>query len=105
MWGIMLLWLFFGVAVISDAFVEGIEVITDTTHQVQRMDQHGRPFWREEPVWNWAVANITLLAVGSSSPEILLSLIETLLTLGRPAGEIGASCIVGSVGSPVYKLS
>lgn len=96
MWGIFLLYLFFGVAVISDAFVEGIEVITDTTHQVKRMDQHGRPVWREEPVWNWAVANITLLALGSSSPEILLALIETLLTLGQPAGEIGPSCIVGS---------
>lgn len=37
-----------------------------------------------------------LLAVGSSSPEILLSLVEALLSLGKPAGEIGPSCIIGS---------
>ena len=47
-------------------------------------------------VWNWAVANITLLAVGSSSPEILLAIVECLLTLGQPAGELGPSCIIGS---------
>lgn len=39
---------------------------------------------------------IQLLAVGSSSPEILLSLVEALLSLGKPAGEIGPSCIIGS---------
>ena len=31
-----------------------------------------------------------------SSPEILLALVETLLTLGQPAGELGPACIIGS---------
>jgi solute carrier family 8 (sodium/calcium exchanger) len=62
----------------------------------KRKDSQGREVWREEPVWNWAVANITLLAFGSSSPEILLSLVDTLLTLNEPAGEIGPSTIIGS---------
>lgn len=46
-------------------------------------------------VWNDAVANLTLMALGTSSPEILLSIIETV---GNKfvAGELGAGTIVGS---------
>ena len=36
---------------------------------VERKDSNGKSVMREEPVWNWAVANISLLAVGTSSPE------------------------------------
>lgn len=96
MWGLFLIWVFFGVAVISDAFVENVEVICSSTRMFKRKDARGNDVYREEPVWNWAVANITLLAVGTSSPEILLALVETLRDLGKEAGEIGPSCIVGS---------
>lgn len=58
MWALFLVWAFFGVAIISDAFVEGIEVITGQTHLVKRHDKDGNVVWREEPVWNWAVRNI-----------------------------------------------
>ena len=36
------------------------------------------------------------MALGSSAPEILLSVIETLQTLGLKPGELGPSTIVGS---------
>jgi solute carrier family 8 (sodium/calcium exchanger) len=36
------------------------------------------------------------MALGSSAPEILLSVIEAMQTLGEPAGELGPSSIVGS---------
>jgi Ca2+/Na+ antiporter len=36
------------------------------------------------------------MALGSSAPEILLSVIEAIGTLGEPAGPLGASTIVGS---------
>ncbi|KAF6260126.1 Sodium/calcium exchanger protein-domain-containing protein [Scenedesmus sp. NREL 46B-D3] len=39
------------------------------------------------PVWNWVVANVSLMAVGSSAPEILLAVAR---------GELGPSTIVGS---------
>lgn len=48
------------------------------------------------PVWNPTVANLTLMALGSSAPEIFLSIIETVSTLGRTPGELGPSTIVGS---------
>lgn len=47
-------------------------------------------------VWNPTIANLSLMALGSSAPEILLSVIETLLTLGKLPGELGPSTIVGS---------
>lgn len=42
------------------------------------------------------MANISLLAVGSSSPEILLSIVESAITINQPAGQIGPACIIGS---------
>ena len=36
------------------------------------------------------------MAVGSSAPEILLAVIETIGNLGGCPGELGASTIVGS---------
>jgi Ca2+/Na+ antiporter len=36
------------------------------------------------------------MALGSSAPEILLSVVETMGKLGKPAGELGPSTIVGS---------
>lgn len=47
-------------------------------------------------VWNPTVANLTLMALGSSAPEILLNVIETVQTLGEKPGELGPSTIVGS---------
>lgn len=48
------------------------------------------------PVWNPTVANLTLMALGSSAPEILINVAETLQTLGQKPGELGPSTIVGS---------
>ena len=47
-------------------------------------------------VWNPTFANLTLMALGSSAPEILLNCIETLTTLTSTPGELGAATIVGS---------
>lgn len=47
-------------------------------------------------VWNPTVANLTLMALGSSAPEILLSVLETVSALGSTPGELGPSTIVGS---------
>ena len=36
------------------------------------------------------------MALGSSAPEIILNIYETIITLGKTPGELGASTIVGS---------
>ena len=90
-----LLWTFLGVAILSDAFMAGIETITGQTKMVTIKDEDGNDVTTEELVWNPAVANLTLLALGSSAPEIMMSCIELL---GSQAyfGPIGAPTIVGS---------
>ena len=47
-------------------------------------------------IWNPTLANLTLMALGSSAPEIILNIYETCITLGETPGELGASTIVGS---------
>merc|ERR1719419_953967 len=90
-----LIYLFLGVAICADIFMSAIEVITSatTTIVVEEDDLRGTVDVR---VWNETVANLTLLALGSSAPEILLALLETISGLGQPAGELGPATIVGS---------
>lgn len=93
---IFLFWLFLGISVIADIFMEAIEVITSTTKDVQVIDNNGKYHVYQVPIWNPTIANLTLMALGSSAPEILLSVIESLKNLGLKAGELGPGSIVGS---------
>jgi solute carrier family 8 (sodium/calcium exchanger) len=45
------------------------------------------------------------MALGSSAPEILLAVIEALQNLGKPAGPLGASTIVGSAAFNLLVIS
>ena len=45
------------------------------------------------------------MALGSSAPEILLSVIETVINLGECPGELGASTIVGSAAFNLLVIS
>eukprot|EP00930_Biecheleria_cincta_P064239 TRINITY_DN497_c0_g1_i1.p1 TRINITY_DN497_c0_g1~~TRINITY_DN497_c0_g1_i1.p1 ORF type:complete len:862 (-),score=115.89 TRINITY_DN497_c0_g1_i1:178-2763(-) len=87
-----LVWLFVGVGEASDVFMNAIEAITAKTKQM--MSPNSGHMVRVK-VWNPTVANLTLMALGSSAPEILLSVIE-LLGRRMYSGELGPSTIVGS---------
>jgi len=91
-----LVWCFFGVAIVSDVFMSAIEVITAAKKVITRRDPQGNLKTIEVDTWNPTVANLTLLALGSSAPEIMLAVIETCITLGKPPGRLGPSTIVGS---------
>uniref|UniRef100_A0A7S3VKC0 Calx-beta domain-containing protein n=1 Tax=Dunaliella tertiolecta TaxID=3047 RepID=A0A7S3VKC0_DUNTE len=96
-YALFLIWLFFGIAICSDIFTEAIENIYAHTRKVRRKHPRtGEDVVVEEKVWNWVVANISLMAFGTSAPEILLSIVETLTQLGSKGGQLGASTIVGS---------
>lgn len=85
------------VALIADIFMCAIEVITSQTTEVKIAKpgtQEGFEIVHVR-IWNDTVANLTLMALGSSTPEILLSIIE-VFTNGFKAGELGPGTIVGS---------
>ena len=93
-----LFYVFLGVAIVSDAFMGAIEQITSEKEKVVMQEEDG--VQKEKVVmytmWNDTVANLTLLALGSSAPEILLSVLETVSNLDKVPGELGPGTIVGS---------
>lgn len=92
-----LIWSFTGVAIIADVFMCAIETITSKV-KVVKVAKPGSGNEHEEVeirVWNDTVANLTLMALGSSAPEILLSIIE-IVGANFEAGKLGPSTIVGS---------
>jgi Ca2+/Na+ antiporter len=91
-----LIYLFLGISIIADIFMEAIEVVCSKVRLVEVRDKDRNTFHLEMPIWNPTVANLTLMALGSSAPEILLSIIDTVNTLGETPGELGVFSIVGS---------
>ncbi len=97
-----LIYIFLGIAIVSDVFMSSIEVITSKKRTVVRWDEARQDrIEREVLVWNETVANLTLMALGSSAPEILLAVIETVSNLGNiDTGTIddglGTFTIIGS---------
>jgi len=93
----VLFFIFIGIGIISDIFMEAIEVITSQTQIKEIKDSSGAVVGTiEEIVWNPTVANLSLMALGSSAPEIMLSVIETITQIDDTPGELGPSTIVGS---------
>eukprot|EP00931_Biecheleriopsis_adriatica_P089049 TRINITY_DN63246_c0_g1_i1.p1 TRINITY_DN63246_c0_g1~~TRINITY_DN63246_c0_g1_i1.p1 ORF type:complete len:834 (-),score=153.05 TRINITY_DN63246_c0_g1_i1:50-2551(-) len=89
---LFLIWCFKGVEVVSDIFMAAIERIT--SKRVRRLNKEtGRH--TTVLVWNPTVANLSLLALGSSAPEILLNVID-IFSKEFFAGDLGPSTIVGS---------
>jgi len=106
---VYLLWLgylFVGIAIISDIFMESIESITAQTMKVEYWDKDKTQHVTvEKQIWNETVANLTLMALGSSAPEILLSIISTTKDIEAVPPEIGPSTIVGSAAFNLLVIS
>mmetsp|Transcript_11533 Transcript_11533/g.26779 ORF Transcript_11533/g.26779 Transcript_11533/m.26779 type:complete len:1074 (-) Transcript_11533:87-3308(-) len=93
----MLAWCFLGVTLVCDQFMNAIEEITSMERVIRiYSSKSGEAQLFHVHVWNGTVANLTLMALGSSAPEILLSCVELMATNGMFAGDLGPSTIVGS---------
>ncbi|XP_077178736.1 sodium/calcium exchanger 3 isoform X4 [Paroedura picta] len=92
---VALIYMFLGVSIIADRFMASIEVITSQEREITVKKSNGETTTTTIRVWNETVSNLTLMALGSSAPEILLSLIE-VCGHGFLAGDLGPSTIVGS---------
>jgi solute carrier family 8 (sodium/calcium exchanger) len=104
LYGVLMLWLFIGVAIVSDKFMESIEMITAQEKEVAVKDPRtGKTQVIIVKVWNETVANLTLMALGSSAPEIMLSVIE-IWARGFKAGELGPGTIVGSAAFNLFMI-
>ncbi|XP_021351094.1 sodium/calcium exchanger 2-like isoform X2 [Mizuhopecten yessoensis] len=101
-----MLWCFLGIAIVADTFMCGIEKITSKTRVIQIPDPDSKGGVREVEVkvWNDTVANLSLMAFGTSAPEILLSVIE-ICGKGFKAGELGPGTIVGSAAFNLFAIT
>ncbi|XP_053297512.1 solute carrier family 8 member 4a isoform X2 [Pleuronectes platessa] len=87
--------MFLGMSIIADRFMSSIEVITSQEKEITIKKPNGEITKTTVRVWNETVSNLTLMALGSSAPEILLSVIE-VIGHNFEAGSLGPSTIVGS---------
>ena len=103
---VALLYSFLGVSIVADVFMCAIEKITSKTKLIHlgSGDSEEGPEAIEVSVWNGTVANLTLMALGSSAPEILLSIIE-IVGNNFEAGELGPGTIVGSAAFNLLVIS
>lgn len=93
---IAMCYMFLGVSIVADRFMAAIEVVTSKERVVVvKKKVTGEPYKILVRVWNETVSNLSLMALGSSAPEILLSVIE-IFGNKFEAGELGPSTIVGS---------
>ncbi|XP_056403149.1 sodium/calcium exchanger 3 isoform X3 [Hyla sarda] len=92
---VAMIYMFLGVSIIADRFMASIEVITSQEREIIIKKPNGETSTTTIRVWNETVSNLTLMALGSSAPEILLSLIE-VCGHNFVAGDLGPSTIVGS---------
>jgi len=101
---VIMIYLFIGVAIVSDKFMESIEMITAQEKEVSIKDpRNGKTQVVIVKVWNETVANLTLMALGSSAPEIMLSVIE-IWAKDFHAGDLGPGTIVGSAAFNLFMI-
>ncbi|XP_037342229.1 sodium/calcium exchanger 3 isoform X2 [Pungitius pungitius] len=100
---VAMIYMFLGVSIIADRFMAAIEVITSQERELVIKRPNGETTTTTIRVWNETVSNLTLMALGSSAPEILLSLIE-VCGHGFKSGELGPATIVGSAAFNMFVI-
>ncbi|XP_056155969.1 LOW QUALITY PROTEIN: solute carrier family 8 member 4b [Lampris incognitus] len=95
--------MFLGMSIIADRFMSSIEVITSQEKEITIKRPNGETTTATVRIWNETVSNLTLMALGSSAPEILLSVIE-VCGHGFEAGSLGPSTIVGSAAFNMFVI-
>ncbi|XP_055053415.2 sodium/calcium exchanger 2b isoform X1 [Misgurnus anguillicaudatus] len=100
---VCLMYMFLGVSIIADRFMASIEVITSQEKEVTITMPNGETTVATVRIWNETVSNLTLMALGSSAPEILLSVIE-VCGHGFKSGELGPGTIVGSAAFNMFVI-
>ncbi|XP_048732441.1 sodium/calcium exchanger 3-like isoform X3 [Ostrea edulis] len=99
-----MVYMFLGVSIVADRFMSSIEVITSKEKEVVVRKADGSTATVNIKIWNETVSNLTLMALGSSAPEILLSVIEIIIN-GFEPGDLGPSTIVGSAAFNLFIIT
>ncbi|KAG0568944.1 hypothetical protein KC19_6G053800 [Ceratodon purpureus] len=106
LYALTLLYCFVGLATITNLYMQAMETIVAQTRKVVR---HNYESGTEEVVtariWNPVIADITLLALGTSAPQISLAIIESVQQLGEKISSgLGPGTLVGSAAFNLYPI-
>ena len=75
---------FIGLSAITARFFKSMESIMKHSREVVTIDpQTNTPIVKQEKVWNYTIADIALLAFGTSFPQISLATIDAIRNLGQ----------------------
>ncbi|KAL0437629.1 UNVERIFIED_CONTAM: Magnesium/proton exchanger [Sesamum radiatum] len=101
---------------LADCFI-GLSAITGRFFRsMENVVKHARPVKERDPctnamvvkykkVWNYAIADIALLAFGTSFPQISLATIDAIRNLGNLyAGGLGPGTLVGSAAFDLFPI-
>lgn len=97
---------FFGLSAITARFFRSMENVVKQTREVVEIDPvSNTKVIRHEKVWNYAIADITLLAFGTSFPQISLATIDAIRNIGQIyAGGLGPGTLVGSAAFDLFPI-
>ncbi|KAL3849751.1 hypothetical protein ACJIZ3_011633 [Penstemon smallii] len=103
---VALAYCFIGLSSITARFFRSMETVVKHSRSVEEIDPLTNvKVVRQKKVWNYAIADITLLAFGTSFPQISLATIDAIRNIGKLyAGGLGPGTLVGSAAFDLFPI-